>query len=233
MRAVLIDAATQSLYLGEAPDPVLSAGDLLIRIQATALNRADLLQRRGLYPPPPGASPILGLECAGIIEQVGSSVTGWKPGERVMALLPGGGYAEFAAVPAAMAMRVPEQLSLEEAAAIPEAFLTAYLGIVVLGRLRRGKWALIHAGASGVGTAGIQIVREIGGRSIVTAGTEQKLKACLSLGAEVAINYKTDSFQKRVEELTAQGVDLILDPVGAAYWEANLHALAVGGRLVL
>lgn len=233
MRAVLVDTATRNLYLGEAPNPVVGTDDLLVRIRATALNRADLLQRRGLYPPPPGASPILGLECAGTIEQVGKNVTGWEEGEPVMALLPGGGYAEFAAIPAGMAMRVPDRLSLEEAAAIPEAFLTAYLGIVVLGRLRCGQWTLIHSGASGVGTAAIQIVRETGGHSIVTAGTEQKLTACLNLGAEAAINYKTESFRKRLEELVPKGVDIILDPVGASYWEANLQSLTVGGRLVL
>ncbi len=233
MKAVLVDESTQALYLGEIPDPAIGADDLLVRVQATALNRADLLQRRGLYPPPPGASSVLGLECAGTIEQVGSNVTGWKRGERVMALLPGGGYAQAVAIPAAMAMRVPETLSLKEAAAIPEAFLTAYLGISTLGKLQSGQWALIHAGASGVGTASIQIVREMGGRSIATAGTEQKLAACLTLGAEAAINYKTDSFQQRLHELAPEGVHVILDPVGAAYWEANLKSLAIGGRLIL
>ncbi|WP_027094219.1 NAD(P)H-quinone oxidoreductase [Cohnella thermotolerans] len=231
MRAVLLDEKTKMLRIGETEEPDRSAGDVLVRVKATALNRADLLQRRGLYPPPPGASPILGLEMAGVVEE-GSGP--WKPGDRVMALLPGGGYAERVRIPAGMAMRIPDALSFEEAAAIPEVFLTAYLNLFRLGGLKSGQTALIHAGASGVGTAAIQLAREAGVRTIVTAGSQAKRDACLALGAGEAIDYKAGPFAPRVREATGgRGVDLILDFVGAPYWEQNLASLAIDGKLII
>src|SRR5262245_8654045 len=233
MKAILFDqpGGPEVLRYGDAPDPRPAEGELLVRVEATAVNRADSLQRRGGYPPPEGASPILGLELAGeVIEGVGD----WRPGDRVMAVVTGGGYAELAAVPAGMAMRVPERLSFEEAAAIPEAFLTAYLNLCTLGRLQAGETVLIHAGASGVGTAAIQLACAAGARVLTTAGSDEKLARCRELGAEIAINYKRESFAERAIEATGRrGVNLILDFVGAPYWDDNLAALALDGRLAL
>jgi putative PIG3 family NAD(P)H quinone oxidoreductase len=234
MKAVLVDEQTKMLVLGEAAEPMVGAGDLLVEVKATALNRADLLQKRGHYPPPPGASSILGLEMAGIVLEAGAETKGWQPGDRVFGLLPGGGYAARVSLPAGMAMRIPDALSFEEAAAIPEAFLTAYLNLVELGGLEAGKTALIHAGASGVGTAAIQIARELGARAIVTAGSEAKRQAALALGASLAIDYKAGPFAPQVLEATeGRGVEVVLDAIGAAYWTQHLEVLAMDGRLVL
>lgn len=231
MRAVIQLEQTGKLTLGEAPEPDRSAGDLLIRVRATALNRLDLLQKKGLYPPPPGASPILGVEMAGVVEEGNGP---WKTGDRVMALLPGGGYAERVRIPSGMAMRIPERLSFEEAAAIPEVFLTAYLNLFELGGLKAGQTALVHAGASGVGTAAIQLAREAGATALVTAGSEAKREACLRLGAAEAFDYRAGPFLPEVKRATdGRGVDLILDFVGASYWEQNLDALAMDGKLIL
>ncbi|HET7577702.1 MAG TPA: NAD(P)H-quinone oxidoreductase [Bacillales bacterium] len=234
MQAVRVDEENRRLYLGEYEKPVPAENELLVQVKATALNRADLLQKRGGYPPPKGASPILGLEMAGVVEETGAGVNGWKEGDRVFALLPGGGYAEYAVVPEGMAMRIPDNFSFEEAAAIPEVFLTAYLNLFWLGGLKAGYDVLIHAGASGVGTAAIQLVREAGARSVITAGTEEKRAFCRELGACEAIDYKAGPFEPEVKEATdGRGVNIILDFIGAPYWEQNLNSLAVDGRLVI
>lgn len=236
MKAVLIDRPGDEtvLRIGEAPEPSLGAGELRLRVAATAVNRADLLQRQGHYPPPAGASPILGLECAGTVIEVGAGVADWKPGDRAMALLAGGGYAEQVVVHAGSALRVPARLSLEEAAAVPEVFLTAYLNLFEVGSLPATGSALVHGGGSGVGTAAIQLIKAAGARALITAGSEDKCGRCLELGADVAIDYRKENFAERVrEETNGRGVDIVLDSIGASYLEANLASLATGGRLVL
>lgn len=222
------------LAIGTAPTPTPAADELLIRIRATALNRADLLQRRGLYPPPTGASPILGLELAGEVAAIGDAVTGWQLGNRVSALLPGGGYAEFATIPAGMAMRLPDHWTYEQGAAVPEVFLTAYSNLFWLGGLTPGQRVLIHAGASGVGTAAIQLVREAGAVAYVTAGSAEKLDFCAQLGASAGWNYHEGSFLPWLQAQTdGQGVNIILDFIGAPYFQDNLQALAMDGRLII
>lgn len=222
------------LKLAEVPDPSPGPRDLLIRVRYTALNRADLLQRQGMYPPPAGASDILGLECAGEVIEVGREVSGWQRGDRAMALLAGGGYAQKAAVHHKSAMHVPDALSDEEAGAMPEVFLTAFLNLFMLADLREGQTALIHGGGSGVGTAAIALIREAGARSIVTAGSADKCERCLKLGADIAINYNDWPFAPKVKSATnGRGVDVILDAIGGAYLAQNIEALAQGGRLVL
>ena len=236
MKAILIDKPGDEnvLKLGESPDPAAGPDDLLIDVKYAALNRADIMQRQGFYPPPPGASPILGLECAGTVAAVGANVKGWRSGDRVMALLAGGGYAEKAAVHHGSAMHVPSALSDEEAAAIPEVFLTAFLNLFMLAEVKSGESVLIHGGGSGVGTASIQLLREAGVRSIVTAGSDAKCEQCLRFGADVAINYNAGPFAPKVKAATNdRGADVILDSIGAAYLMPNLEALAHSGRLVL
>jgi len=198
------------------------------------VNRADLMQARGLYPPPPGASSVLGLECAGTVLEVAPGVAGFAPGQRVMALLAGGGYAEEACVDAGSVMLVPAGISLVEAAAIPEVFLTCHLNLFQLARAPRGGWALVHGGGSGIGTAAIQLLREAGVRSIVTAGSAAKCARCLELGADVALDYSAGEFAPAVLEKTGgAGVDVVLDSIGAPYLAQHLTCLRVGGRLVL
>jgi putative PIG3 family NAD(P)H quinone oxidoreductase len=222
------------LELSEVPAPTLVPGALRIRVVATAVNRADLLQRRGFYPPPPGASPILGLECAGEVIEVAPDVTDWRVGERAMALLAGGGYAEEVVVDAGSALRVPAKLSLEEAAALPEVFLTVFSNVFQLGGLTPGGSVLVHGGGSGIGTAAIRLVKTLGARIFVTAGSDAKCERCLALGADAAINYRTGDFVAEVRRATGdEGVDVVLDSIGAAYFEKNLAALRIGGRLVL
>jgi putative PIG3 family NAD(P)H quinone oxidoreductase len=236
MKAVLIDSPGDEavLRVGDAPEPALGAGELRLAVAASAVNRADLLQRQGLYPPPPGASPILGLECAGTVLAVGDGVAGWKVGYRAMALLAGGGHAEQVVVHAGSAMHVPARLSLEEAAAVPEVFLTAFLNLFELGALPDGGAALIHGGGSGVGTASIQLAKAAGAQVLVTAGSAEKCARCVELGADVAIDYRNEEFPARVREATAgRGVDVVLDSIGAPYLAGNLASLALNGRLVL
>lgn len=231
MKAITYHEPGDPLLLVDAPDPQPGEGELLVRVRAAGVNRADLLQRRGGYAPPPGASPILGLEIASeVVQPLGD----FKAGDRVMAVITGGGYAELATVPLGVAMRIPDTLSFEEAAAIPEAFLTAHLNLFTLGRLHGHESVLVHAGGSGVGTAAIQLAKANGAFVFTTAGSDDKLARCRELGADVGINYKEESFLERVQSVTdGRGVDIILDFVGAPYWNDNLAALAVGGRLML
>jgi len=222
------------MEMGDVPAPPLDPGSLRIRVAGTAVNRADLLQRQGLYPPPPGASEILGLECAGEVIEVAPDVSDWKVGDRAMALLAGGGYAEQAVVHAGSAMPVPEVLSLEHAAALPEVFLTVFLNVFQLGALPEGGAALVHGGGSGIGTAAIQLLKASGSTAIVTAGSDEKCQRCLDLGADAAVNYRTGDFVAGVKEATdGRGVDVVLDSIGAPYLEGNIASLAIGGRLVL
>src|SRR5437868_11803519 len=236
MKAILIDQPGNEdvLKLGDYPEPSPGAADLLIRVKCAGVNRADLMQRQGFYPPPPGASPILGLECAGEVEAVGAEVPGWHVGDRAMALLPGGGYAEKVAVHYASAMRVPAALSDEEAAGVPEVYLTAFLNIFMLAEVKAGESVLVHGGGSGVGTASIQLLKLAGARSIVTAGSDAKCEQCLKFGADIAINYNSGPFAPKVKGATNDhGADVILDSIGGAYLTPNIEALAHGGRLVL
>jgi putative PIG3 family NAD(P)H quinone oxidoreductase len=226
MRAITI--TNGNLAIGDVPRPSLGPDDLRIAVRATAVNRADLLQAAGHYPPPPGASEILGLECAGAVSEIGANVTGWSVGDRAMALLPGGGYAEEVAVHAGSAMRVPDVLSDEEAAAIPEVFLTAFLNLFMLARVREGETALIHGGGSGVGTAATTLLKLAGVRVLVTAGSADKCARCLEHGADVAINYREEDFVEK-----ARGANVILDHIGARYLPRDLEALAVDGRIVI
>ena len=236
MKAIVFDKPGDEtvLHLGDASDPRPGPADLLINVCCAALNRADLMQRQGGYPPPPGASTILGLECAGTVAAVGSEVKGWRAGDRVMALLPGGGYAEKAVAHNGSAMHVPPALRDEEAAAMPEVYLTAHLNLFMLAGVKANDSVLVHGGGSGVGTASIQLLREAGARSIVTAGSDEKCAQCLRFGADVAINYKSGPFAPKVKAATnGRGVDVILDSIGGAYLAENIDALAPGGRLVL
>jgi putative PIG3 family NAD(P)H quinone oxidoreductase len=234
MKAVLVDKETHHLFVGEWEDPVMGEGDILVSVQATALNRADLLQKIGKYPPPPGESTIMGLEMAGVVEAVGSTVKQWAIGDKVCSLLPGGGYAAKVKVPAGLAIRIPEGLSFEEAAAIPEVFLTAFLNIFLLGGLQPGQIVLVHAAGGGVGPAAIQLVKQFGAQVIATVRSDEKVAACLRFGADLAINTSTDDFAAKVNTYTGNlGVNVILDPVGSAYFESNLQCLATEGKLLL
>ena len=222
------------LRLEDVAEPTPAADELLVRVRASALNRADTMQRRGHYPPPPGESDILGLELAGEVEAVGANASGFKPGDRVFGLVGGGGYAEKACIDHRMAMPIPDDWDFVKAAAVPEVFFTANETLFTLGRLDEGETALIHAGASGVGTAGIQMARQAGARVLVTVGSEEKVARTEALGAETAINYKTTDFAARTLALTdGAGVDLVQDFIGAAYWQNNLRCLKTAGRLVL
>lgn len=227
MRAILI-TDHHALTPGDAPAPSLGPRDLRIVVRATAVNRADLLQRVGRYPPPVGASEILGLECAGVVSEIGADVRGWRVGDRAMALLPGGGYAEEVVVDAGSAMHVPDALSDEEAAALPEVFLTAFLNVFQLARLREGETVLIHGGGSGVGTAATTLAKLAGARVIVTAGSPEKCERCLAHGADIAIDYREEDFVEK-----ARGANVILDHIGARYLPRDLEALATDGRIVV
>jgi putative PIG3 family NAD(P)H quinone oxidoreductase len=227
MKAILVPkpGGPEALVWGEAPDPVPGPGEVLVRVRATAVNRADLLQAAGKYPPPPGASEILGLEAAGEVEGTG---------EKVFFLLPGGGYAEKVAVPRDMLMPVPPRLSLAEAAAIPEAWFTAYLNLFHEGSLKPGERLLVHAAASGVGTAAIQLAKRAGCSVVATARSEKKCEALSALGADLVVDTSRQEFVSRIEATFGkESVDLVLDSVGGPLFSPNIRSLRRGGRIVL
>jgi len=230
MRAVVFDhfGDESVLRVGEVDPPPLAADQLRIRVRAAGVNRADLLQREGHYPPLPGASPILGMECAGEVMEIGADARGWTRGARVMALVPGGGYAQEVVAHHGSVMRVLDVLSDDEAAAIPEVFLTAFLNVFELARAKAGETLLVHGGGSGVGTAATTLGKLAGLRVIVTAGSKEKCDQCLAHGADMAINYRQEDFVER-----ARGANVILDHIGARYLARDLEALAVGGRVVI
>ena len=235
MRAIQMQAfgGPEHLYIGEWMKPHPRPREILVRVGATALNRADILQRQGKYPPPEGESPILGLEMAGVVEAVGEAAGRWRPGDRVCGLLGGGGYAEYAVIREDIALPVPEGMPLTGAAGIPEAFLTAFQALNWLAKLQEGERVLIHAGASGVGAAAIQLARAMGAHPIVTASAA-KHAICLELGAVHAVDYKKQDFETEVLEYThGQGVDVALDFIGGPYFQRNLNVLAPEGRLIL
>ncbi|XP_006835304.1 PREDICTED: quinone oxidoreductase PIG3-like [Chrysochloris asiatica] len=225
----------ENLYLKEVAKPSPGEGEVLLKVAASALNRADLLQRQGQYAPPPGASNILGLEASGYVVELGPGCQGhWKPGDSAMALLPGGGQAQYVTVPEGLLMPIPTGLSLPQAAAIPEAWLTAFQVLHLLGNVQAGDSVLIHAGSSGVGTAAIQLTRMAGAIPLVTAGSQHKLQMAEKLGAAVGFNYKEEDFSEATLKFTkGAGVNLILDCVGGSYWEKNVNCLALDGRWVL
>ena len=232
MKAILVNDG--ELHWGEVEAPEPGPGEVLIANRASAVNRADLAQVSGGYPPPPGASPILGLECAGTVTAVGEGVSRVAPGDRVCALLAGGGYAEQVVVPAGQVLPIPGDLSFTEAAALPEVFATAYLNLFMEARLVPGERAVLHAGASGVGTAGIQLCRAFGNPVFVTAGSAEKVADCVALGATAGRNRHDGSFVEAVQSFSdGNGADVILCPVGAGYLAENQAALALDGRLVI
>ena len=236
MRAVVADGAggPEVLRIGEVDDPVAAPGEVVIEVTATGVNRADTLQREGRYAPPPGATQVIGLECSGVIAEVGPGVTGWSVGDEVCALLAGGGYAERVAVPAGQCLPVPGGVTVLEAAALPETVCTVWSNLVMVARLRAGEVVLLHGGASGIGTTGIQIAKELGATVVVTAGTDEKLHRCAELGADVGINYREQEFVDELRAVTdGRGADVILDIMGAKYLERNVAALAPDGRLVV
>lgn len=244
MRAITLTehGGPEVLGLGEAPTPTARPGHVVVRVHTAGVNRADVLQRQGHYTPPPGANTeveIPGLEASGWIHEVGDQVTGWAEGDRVAALLTEGGYAEYVEVPAGQLLAVPEELSLEDAAALPEVLCTVQSNVFAAGALRPGEWLLVHGGGSGIGTAAIQMAKAQSAKVAVTVGSERKAEFCRELGADAVINYREEDFVERIREITStgegpgDGADVILDVMGAKYLDRNLRALAVDGRLVI
>ncbi|MFF5534572.1 NAD(P)H-quinone oxidoreductase [Streptomyces cinerochromogenes] len=224
----------EALVWDEVPDPVPGEGEVLVEVVASAVNRADVLQRQGFYDPPPGASPYPGLECSGRIAALGTGVSGWSVGDPVCALLAGGGYAEKVAVPAGQLLPVPEGVDLTRAAALPEVVSTVWSNVFMVAHLRPGETLLVHGGSSGIGTMAIQLAKAVGAKVAVTAGTKEKLDRCAELGADVLINYREQDFVEEIRQATGgAGADVILDNMGAKYLDRNVQALAVNGRLAI
>ncbi len=229
MEAVIVEA-DKPLTLGTVPRPAVGSSDVLIEVKASGLNRADIMQRAGLYPPPPGASEILGLETAGVVVEIGSAVSEWTVGDRVCALLTGGGYAEFAATDEGSCFSIPDTMSFEDAACLPEAMMTVFANAFMRGQVDEGQSFLMHGGTSGIGVMGIQMAKHVGaGPVFATAGSPEKVQACLDLGADYAINYREQDF---VEVVKANGgADAILDMVGGDYIQRNIAAANLNGRI--
>lgn len=222
----------EHLVIASGPVPLLRTGEILVRVAAAGINRPDIMQRKGDYPPPPGASPILGLEVAGEVVALGPGVTAFSVGDKVCALANGGGYAEYCAVPASQALRFPKGYDAARAAALPETFFTVWANLFMMAELKAGETVLVHGGTSGIGTTAIQLARAFGARVYATAGTAEKCEACVGLGAHRAINYRTEDFAAVIAEETGRrGVDVILDMVGATYFDRNLKSLGLDGRL--
>ena len=236
MHAITVPApgGPDALVWADVPDPVAGPGEVVIRVAAAGVNRADTLQRQGVYPPPPGTVAWLGLECSGVIDDVGPDVDGWSIGDEVCALLSGGGYAERVAVPAGQVLPLPGGIDLITAAALPEVACTVWSNVFMLAHLTAGELLLVHGGSSGIGTMAIQIAHALGARVAVTAGSDQKLERCAELGADVLINYRSDDFVERINgDTNGRGADVILDVMGAAYLQRNISSLATNGRLVV
>ncbi len=224
----------EALVLAEVDTPQPAPGEVLVRVAAAGVNRADTLQRQGHYPPPPGASDVIGLEVSGTVESLGEGVDGWSPGDEVCALLAGGGYAQYVAVPAGQLLPVPEGVSLVDAAALPEVACTVWSNVFMTADLEPGEVLLVHGGSSGIGTMAVQLGVANDARVAVTAGSAEKLEACRALGADVLVDYREDDFVERVREATeGHGADVVLDIIGAKYLGRNLEVLATGGRLVI
>jgi putative PIG3 family NAD(P)H quinone oxidoreductase len=236
MRAVTFSepGGVDVLEMGEVPDPSPGTGEVVLDVAASAVNRADLLQRQGHYPPPPGASEVLGLECSGVVAEVGDGVEGWQAGDEVCALLAGGGYAEKVAVPAGQLLPLPQGVDVVTAAALPEVACTVWSNVFMVAGLQRDEAFLVHGGAGGIGTFAIQLAKALGARVFATAGSPAKLERCRELGADVAISYRDEDFVEVVRhETDGAGVDVILDNMGAKYLDRNLSALATNGRLAI
>ncbi|MFF4328029.1 NAD(P)H-quinone oxidoreductase [Streptomyces sp. NPDC001591] len=236
MHAITIEqpGGPEALVWADVPDPVAGEGEVLVEVAASAVNRADVLQRQGFYDPPPGASPYPGLECSGRIAALGPGVSGWAVGDEVCALLSGGGYAEKVAVPAGQLLPVPKGVGLVEAAALPEVVATVWSNVFMVAGLRPGETLLVHGGSSGIGTMAVQLGKAVGARVAVTAGGREKLARCAELGADVLIDYREQDFVEEVKAATqGAGADVILDIMGAKYLSRNLEALAMNGRLAV
>ncbi|TDQ03345.1 MULTISPECIES: NAD(P)H-quinone oxidoreductase [unclassified Leifsonia] len=235
MRAVVVPEPgdADALTIAERPDPVPAAGEVRIRVTAAGLNGADLSQRRGYYPSPPGAPDWPGLEVSGVVDAVGDGVDAWQVGDRVCALLPGGGYAELVTVDAGLVLPVPDSVDLVEAAGLPEVAATVWSNVFALGKLAAGEALLVHGGSSGIGTMAIQLGRALGADVIATAGSEEKAAFCREVGAHAAVDYRTQDFVEAARAFTdGRGVDVVLDIVGGAYIARDLDALATGGRIL-
>jgi NADPH:quinone reductase len=236
MKAIIIThpGGPEVLQVAERPTPAFAADEVLVKVAAAGVNRPDIAQRKGHYPPPPGASGIPGLEIAGIVEDVGVGVQRWKKGDRVCALVTGGGYAEYCNVPQGQCLPIPGNLSFIEAASLPETFFTVWSNVFDRGALKRGETLLVHGGSSGIGVAAIQMAKVLGSTVYVTAGSDEKCRFCEDLGADKAINYKTSDFSAVIKQITSgKGVDVILDMVGGDYTPKNIESLADDGRLVM